>query len=43
VSVTLPDEADRTKVNAESKEDGRKVHLPRSEKAKPKSLEVKIA
>jgi HSP20 family protein len=42
-SFTLPDDADGTKVNAEYKDGVLKVHLPKSEKAKPKAIEVKIA
>jgi HSP20 family protein len=42
-SFTLPEDADGTKVSAEYKEGVLKVHLPKSEKAKPKAIEVKIA
>jgi len=42
-SFTLPDDADGTKVNAEYKDGVLKVHLPKSEKAKPKAIEVKVA
>lgn len=42
-SFTLPEDADGSKVNAEYKEGVLKVHLPKSEKAKPKAIEVKIA
>jgi len=42
-SFTLPEDADGTKVNAEYKDGVLKVRLPKSEKAKPKSIEVKIA
>jgi len=41
-SFTLPDDADATKVMAESKDGILKVHVPKSEKAKPKSIEVKV-
>jgi len=41
-SFTLPDGADGTKVNAEFKDGVLKVHLPKSEKAKPKAVEVKL-
>ena len=41
-SFTLPDGADSGKVNAEFKEGVLKVHLPKSEKAKPKAVEVKV-
>jgi len=42
-SFTLPEDADGTKVNAEYKDGVLKVHLPKSGKAKPKAIEVKIA
>lgn len=42
-SFTLPEDADGTKVSAEYKDGMLKVHLPKSEKAKPKAIEVKIA
>ena len=42
-SFTLPDAADGTKVSAEFKDGVLKVHLPKSEKAKPKAVEVKVA
>ena len=42
-SFTLPEDADGTKVNAKYKDGILKVHLPKSEKAKPKAIEVKIA
>jgi HSP20 family protein len=42
-SFTLPDAADGSKVNAEFKDGVLKVHLPKSEKAKAKSVEVKVA
>lgn len=41
-SFTLPEDADGAKVSAEFKEGVLKVHLPKSEKAKPKSIEVKV-
>ncbi|MEW6544884.1 MAG: Hsp20/alpha crystallin family protein [Nitrospirota bacterium] len=41
-SFTLPEDADATKVSAEFKDGVLKVHLPKSEKAKPKSVEVKV-
>jgi HSP20 family protein len=41
-SFTLPEDADAEKVVAEFKDGVLKVHLPKSEKAKPKSVEVKI-
>ena len=41
-SFTLPEDADGEKVVAEFKDGVLKVHLPKSEKARPKSIEVKI-
>jgi HSP20 family protein len=42
-SFTLPDAADGLKVNAEFKDGVLKVHLPKSERAKPKTVEVKVS
>ena len=42
-SFTLPEVAEADKVNAEFKDGVLKVHLPKSEKAKPKQIEVKVA
>jgi len=42
-SFTLPDAADGSKVNAEFKDGVLKVHLPKSEKARPKAVEVKVS
>jgi HSP20 family protein len=42
-SFALPDDADGSKVNAEYKDGILKVHLPKSEKAKPKSIDVKVS
>ena len=42
-SFTLPDAADGSKVNAEFKDGVLQVHLPKSEKTKPKAVEVKVA
>ena len=42
-SFTLPEDADGTKVAAEYKDGVLKVHLPKSEKAKPKSVEIKVS
>lgn len=42
-SFTLPEDADGTKVTAEYKDGVLHVHLPKSEKAKPKAIEVKAA
>ncbi len=41
-SFTLPEGADGAKVNADFKDGVLKVHLPKDEKAKPKTLEVKV-
>jgi HSP20 family protein len=41
-SFTLPDDASGDKVSAEFKDGVLKVHLPKDEKAKSKSVEVKI-
>ena len=42
-SFTLPEDADGSKVAAEYKDGMLNVRLPKSEKAKPKSIEVKVA
>ena len=42
-SFALPENADASKVKAEFKDGMLTVHLPKSEKAKPKQIEVKIA
>jgi len=42
-SFTLPEDADGTKVAAEYKDGILKVHLPKSEKPKTKSIEVKVS
>src|SRR5437867_12863763 len=42
-SFIVPDDADSDKVNAEFKDGVLKVHLPKSERAKPKQIEVKVA
>jgi HSP20 family protein len=41
-SFTLPEDADASKITAEFKDGVLKVHLPKSEKVKPKSIEVKV-
>jgi HSP20 family protein len=41
-SFTLPDVADAEHVKAEFKDGELKVHLPKSEKAKPKQIEVNV-
>jgi HSP20 family protein len=42
-SFTLPEDADAAKVSADFKDGVLIVHLPKSEKARPKSIEVKVA
>ncbi len=42
-TFTVPDDVDETKVMAEFKEGLLSVHIPKSEKAKPKAIEVKAA
>jgi len=42
-SFTLPDVADADKVTAEFKDGVLRVHLPKSERAKTKQIEVKVA
>jgi len=42
-SFTVPESADASKVSAEFKNGVLIVHLPKDEKAKPKSIEVKVA
>lgn len=42
-SFTLPEDADAAKIVAEFKDGVLKIHLPKSEKVKPKSIEVKVA
>ena len=42
-SFTLPDDADANKVKAEFKNGLLTVHLPKSEHAKPKQIEVNVA
>lgn len=41
-SFALPDTTDSTKVSADFKEGVLKVHLPKSERALPKTVEVKV-
>ena len=41
-SFTLPEDADGSKVTAEYKDGVLKVHLAKSEKVKPKAIEVKV-
>lgn len=42
-SFSLPDDADADKVGAEFKEGVLKVHVAKSESAKPKQIEVKVS
>ncbi|MGZ5544900.1 MAG: Hsp20/alpha crystallin family protein [Limisphaerales bacterium] len=42
-TFTLPEGADGTKIAADFKDGVLKVHLPKSEKAKAKAIEVKVA
>jgi HSP20 family protein len=42
-SFALPDDADFSKVNAEFKNGVLTVHVPKSEHAKPKQIDVKVA
>jgi len=42
-SFTLPENADGSKIAAEYNDGVLKIHLPKSEKPKPKAIEVKIA
>lgn len=42
-SFTLPENADSSKVNAEFKDGVLRVHLAKSESAKPKAIDVKIS
>ncbi|RMH04757.1 MAG: Hsp20/alpha crystallin family protein [Nitrospirae bacterium] len=42
-SFTIPDDADCENVSAECKNGILRVHIPKSAKAKPKSIEVKVA
>ncbi len=42
-SFTLPEDADGTKIAAEYKDGVLQVRLPKSEKAKPKTIEVKVS
>ena len=41
-SFTLPEDVDPGQVSAEFKEGLLSVHLPKSEKAKPKAIEIKV-
>lgn len=41
-SFTVPEDADPSKINAEFKDGILKVHIAKSEQAKPKAIEVKV-
>lgn len=41
-SFALPEDADSKQINADFKEGVLKVHLPKTEKAKPQEVEVKV-
>jgi HSP20 family protein len=41
-SFAVPDDADETKVMADFKDGLLNIHLPKSEKAKPRAIEVKV-
>jgi HSP20 family protein len=41
-SFTIPDDSDGSKVNAEFSNGVLKLHLAKSEKAKPRTIEVKV-
>lgn len=42
-SFTVPEDADADRVSAEFKEGLLQVHLPKSDKVKPKTIEVKVS
>ena|SRR5215831_6043237 len=42
-SFSLPEDADGSKVRADYKDGMLQVHLAKSEKAKPKSIEIKVS
>ena len=42
-SFTIPEDADPEKVSAEFKEGVLQIHLPKSDRAKPKSIAVKVS
>jgi HSP20 family protein len=41
-SFSVPDDADETRVTAEFKDGVLNIHLPKTEKSKPKAVEVKV-
>jgi HSP20 family protein len=42
-SFSVPDDADSGKVTADFKDGVLRVHLPKSEKAQPKAIDIKVA
>ena len=42
-SFSLPNDADSSRVNAEFKEGVLKLHIPKSESARPRQIEVKVS
>ena len=42
-SFSIPEDAEDSKVNAEFKDGVLRVHLAKSEKARPKQIEVKVS
>ncbi len=42
-SFSLPEDADGSRVTADYKDGVLQVHLPKSEKARPKSIEIKVS
>ena len=42
-NFALPEDADGNKVTADYKDGMLHVHLPKSEKAKPKAIEIKVS
>jgi len=42
-NFSLPEDADGSKVSADYKDGVLHVHLPKSQKAKPKAIEIKVA
>ena len=42
-SFSLPEDADESTVSADYKDGVLHVHLPKSQKAKPKAIEIKVA
>jgi HSP20 family protein len=42
-SFSLPEDSDGGKVTADYKDGMLHIHLPKSEKAKPKAIEIKVA